>query len=266
MPTELVNTMYETSSHHPVNELPALPEPTEDDGLRGAKFSGPAEVDGDQGCSRGGSRAPRRHGGPRRDGKSLRPEALHVPQVRRSRSIRGHERSPPCGSGRVPRTATAGNRRWTPPRQAPEALARRLDEVESYLHIDERRRVGRSWRRGAHASDFGTTHAASRSMHRAYARQGEDVQGIEDARTRLGDASATPSLAWRRATATFSTRRPASGSPRDEAGRARALSWFADDLDHGDATITVTPGQEGSEAQDWCDMLFNTCAYCDCRG
>ena len=44
-------------------------------------------------------------------------------------------------------------------------------------------------------------------------------------------------------------------------------SWFTDDLDHGDAIVTVTPGQGGLEAQDWCEMLFRMyLRYCDRRG
>jgi peptide chain release factor 2 len=33
-------------------------------------------------------------------------------------------------------------------------------------------------------------------------------------------------------------------------------SWFTDELDHGDAIVSVNPGQGGLEAQDWADMLF----------
>lgn len=33
-------------------------------------------------------------------------------------------------------------------------------------------------------------------------------------------------------------------------------SWFTGKFDHGDAIVTVTPGQGGLEAQDWVEMLF----------
>ncbi|EHF02735.1 preprotein translocase, SecA subunit [Olsenella sp. oral taxon 809 str. F0356] len=47
--TELVNTMYEDFLRTILRiELAHAPEPREDDGLRGASFSGPAEVDGDR--------------------------------------------------------------------------------------------------------------------------------------------------------------------------------------------------------------------------
>jgi len=33
-------------------------------------------------------------------------------------------------------------------------------------------------------------------------------------------------------------------------------SWFTGEYDHGDAIVSVNPGQGGLEAQDWADMLF----------
>ncbi len=33
-------------------------------------------------------------------------------------------------------------------------------------------------------------------------------------------------------------------------------SWFTGEFDHGDAIVTITPGQGGLEAQDWTEMLL----------
>ncbi|MDR2493003.1 MAG: peptide chain release factor 2 [Coriobacteriales bacterium] len=44
-------------------------------------------------------------------------------------------------------------------------------------------------------------------------------------------------------------------------------SWFTGDYDHGDAIVSVNPGQGGLEAQDWADMLFKMYArYAANRG
>ena len=49
---------------------------------------------------------------------------------------------------------------------------------------------------------------------------------------------------------------------KDLAGLAKRIeslevsSWFSGDFDHGDAIVTITPGQGGLEAQDWTEMLF----------
>ena len=53
----------------------------------------------------------------------------------------------------------------------------------------------------------------------------------------------------------------------DDLSELELSSWFTDELDHGDAIVTITPGQGGLEAQDWCEMLFRMYQrYCDRRG
>lgn len=149
-----------------------------------------------------------------------------------------------------------------------EALVRRLDEVESYLHIDERRRVvAELEERSARPGFWDDADAASRSMTEL-TRAKEDVQGIEDARTRLGDASAALELGLETGDGDLLDEAARiCGALEDELGELELSSWFADDLDHGDAIVTVTPGQGGLEAQDWCDMLFKMyLRYCDRRG
>jgi peptide chain release factor 2 len=50
-----------------------------------------------------------------------------------------------------------------------------------------------------------------------------------------------------------------SASLRDIAKRVADLevsSWFTGEFDHGDAIVTITPGQGGLEAQDWTEMLL----------
>ena len=44
-------------------------------------------------------------------------------------------------------------------------------------------------------------------------------------------------------------------------------SWFTGEFDHGDAIVTIKPGQGGLEAQDWTFMLFKMyMKYCARRG
>ncbi len=43
-------------------------------------------------------------------------------------------------------------------------------------------------------------------------------------------------------------------------------SWFTGEFDHGDAIVTITPGQGGLEAQDWADMLLKMLMkYCESK-
>lgn len=149
-----------------------------------------------------------------------------------------------------------------------DALAARLDEVASYLHVDDRRaEVAQLEEQSAQPGFWDDAEAARVTMERL-TRAKEDVAGIEGARAKLDDAQAALELG---------TEMDDADLLEESAALARQLesdltelelaSWFADDLDHGDAIITVTPGQGGLEAQDWCEMLFKMyLAYCARRG
>ncbi len=149
-----------------------------------------------------------------------------------------------------------------------EALALRLEHVMDYLHVDERKaEVARLEEQSAQPGFWDDADAA-RTVMEQLTRAKEDVAGIEAACAKLDDANTAREL----------------GEEMDDADLlaesetlARELvadltelelnSWFVDELDHGDAIVTVTPGQGGLEAQDWCEMLFKMyLAYCARRG
>ena len=148
------------------------------------------------------------------------------------------------------------------------ALAERLDEVEGYLHIEERRNEILELESRSSEPGFWDDADEARSVMGRLSAARDDVAGIESARTKLEDATAALELADETGDA---------GLVEEAAGLASELeaelselelgSWFTDDLDHGDAIVTVTPGQGGLEAQDWCEMLFRMYQrYCDRRG
>ena len=96
----------------------------------------------------------------------------------------------------------------------------------------------------------------------------EDVKGIDAATEKLGDARAALELADE--TDDDELRQEATSAAEElksELSELELSSWFTDDLDHGDAIVTIMPGQGGLEAQDWCEMLFKMyLRYCDRRG
>lgn len=149
-----------------------------------------------------------------------------------------------------------------------EALSARLDEVEGYLHIDERRaEVKQLEQQSAQAGFWDDAEAASAIMSRL-TRAREDVAAIDGARAKLEDAKAAFELAEEMGEDELLEE---ASQLMDELtadlGELELASWFTDDLDHGDAIVTVTPGQGGLEAQDWCEMLFRMyLRYCDRRG
>ncbi|QOY60779.1 peptide chain release factor 2 [Thermophilibacter immobilis] len=149
-----------------------------------------------------------------------------------------------------------------------DALAQRLDEVEGYLHLDARRgEIADLEKRGAAAGFWDDADAARATMARLSSAR-DDVSGMESARAKLGDARAAFELGEEMDDEDLlGEAAELCASLEHDLSELELSSWFSGDFDHGDAIVTVTPGQGGLEAQDWCEMLFHMyLRYCDRRG
>ena len=153
--------------------------------------------------------------------------------------------------------------------EALDALALRLTEVESYLHLDEKReRVAELEHRVA-APGFWDDADAARSVMAELSRDRDDIAAVERAREGLGDARTALELA---AEMDGGEELLAEASATVEAltrsiDEMELSSWFTGEFDHGDAIVTIKPGQGGLEAQDWTFMLFKMyMRYCARRG
>ena len=149
-----------------------------------------------------------------------------------------------------------------------DALSARLDEVEGYLHVDELRGTVAQLEQESTAPGFwDDANAARETMARLSAAK-SDVAGIDNARAKLDDARAALELGEETSDDDLLAEAASIAvSLEHDLTELELSSWFTDDLDHGDAIVTVTPGQGGLEAQDWCDMLFHMyLRYCDRRG
>ena len=153
--------------------------------------------------------------------------------------------------------------------EALDALALRLTVVESYLHLDEKReRVAELEHRVA-APGFWDDADAARSVMAELSRDRDDIAAVERAREGLGDARTALELAAEmdgdeellaEASATV-------GALTRSIDEMELSSWFTGEFDHGDAIVTIKPGQGGLEAQDWTFMLFKMyMRYCARRG
>ena len=153
-------------------------------------------------------------------------------------------------------------------RDALDALTARLAEVEGYLHIDERRReVAELERQSADPGLWSDADMARDVMARLAAAR-DAVAGIDRAHAKLDDALAALELGDETGDADLLAEAAAlAGELEAELSELELASWFADDLDHGDAIVTITPGQGGLEAQDWASMLLKMyLKYCERRG
>ena len=152
--------------------------------------------------------------------------------------------------------------------QAIAALEKRLVEVEGYLHIEERRNEVAELEAKSAEPGFWDDAERARSLMERLAAARDDVGGIEAARSKLEDARAALELGEETGDPDLLAEADALASGLEhDLSELELSSWFTDDLDHGDAIVTVTPGQGGLEAQDWCEMLLKMyLAYCDRRG
>lgn len=149
-----------------------------------------------------------------------------------------------------------------------DALEERLHEVEGYLHVAQKRELVEALQHKSAEPGFWDDAAAAQKTMAELSSAQEDVKGIDAATEKLGDARAALELADE--TDDDELRQEATSAAEElksELSELELSSWFTDDLDHGDAIVTIMPGQGGLEAQDWCEMLFKMyLRYCDRRG
>ena len=150
-----------------------------------------------------------------------------------------------------------------------DALATRLAEVESYLHLEEKRGRVEDLERQSAAPGFWDDADAARALMAELARDRDDIKAVERAHEGLADARVALELAAEMdgdeelvseaaATVAQLTR---------EIDDMELSSWFTGKYDHGGAIVTIKPGQGGLEAQDWTFMLFKMyMKYCARRG
>ena len=153
-----------------------------------------------------------------------------------------------------------------------DKLADRLGEVESYLHLDEKRgRIIELERQSAQPGFWDAADRARATMADLSAAT-DDVDAFERAQRQLADARAALELASEMddpdETSEFLSEASSTiAALKQGIDQMELSSWFTGEFDHGDAIVTIKPGQGGLEAQDWTFMLFKMyMKYCERRG
>ena len=151
--------------------------------------------------------------------------------------------------------------------EALDALSARLAEVEAYLHLDEKRaRVAELEAKSAEAG-FWDNPDAARTLMAELSSCKEDIQAVADAREGISDARAALELADEMGgdeELLVEAASTAQGLER-KIDEMELSSWFTGEFDHGNAILTIKPGQGGLEAQDWTFMLFKMYMKCCAR-
>jgi peptide chain release factor 2 len=137
------------------------------------------------------------------------------------------------------------------------ATAGRLARIGEYLHLDSKRGEADALEvKAAEPGFWDDSSSAQVTMSKA-AELRDEIESVSSLRAALDDAEAGNELAV------------AEDEPELAAEVAKALadigqriddlelvSLFTGEFDHGDALVTITPGQGGLEAQDWAEMLL----------
>jgi peptide chain release factor 2 len=138
-----------------------------------------------------------------------------------------------------------------------KASAERLARIGEYLHLDAKRAEAEALEAKAAEPGFWDDPSSAQATMSKAAELRDEIAAVESIRASLDDAEAGNELALM-------------GEDEDMGAEvARTISdierriddlelssWFNGEFDHGDALVTITPGQGGLEAQDWSEMLL----------
>ena len=146
-------------------------------------------------------------------------------------------------------------------------LRERLAEVERYLSIDVKRQEQAALEQNSAQPGFWDDPAAAQRVMGEIARLRDDIKAYDDAVDLLSEAVSADELACEaddEETEQYAVQviEQLSASLDD----LELSSWFTGEFDHGDAIVTIKPGQGGLESQDWCEMLLHMyLKYCEVR-
>lgn len=137
------------------------------------------------------------------------------------------------------------------------ALGDRISQMASYLHIDTKRAELAALEAKAAEPGFWDDQTIAQATMAASCTLRDELSGYDETATLLGDAEVANELAVADDDAELEAE--VTATLRQLTGLINALeigSWFTGEFDHGDAILTITPGQGGLEAQDWAEMLL----------
>jgi peptide chain release factor 2 len=138
-----------------------------------------------------------------------------------------------------------------------QALRDRVDAMAEYLHIEAKRTEVAALDEKAAEPGFWDDQAAAQSVMAQASGLRDEIESYEEVVTALEDAEVANELALAESDEDLASE--LAGDLKRLAGAVDALevnSWFTGEFDHGDAIVTITPGQGGLEAQDWSEMLL----------
>ena len=131
-----------------------------------------------------------------------------------------------------------------------DSLSERLEQAESYLQLDTKRIELEKFDKLTTEPGFWDDSNKAQDISRQAAVIRNTLAQHEKAVALLADAQAAFELEMQEEVADTAL------ELEDLLNNIELSSWFSGEYDHGDAIVSINPGQGGLEAQDWADMLY----------
>ncbi len=137
------------------------------------------------------------------------------------------------------------------------ALRARLGRIEEYLHLDAKRAEIAALETKASAPDLWDDTSAAQALMGQLSGLKDEVAGYESISAGVDDLEVANELAVAEDDESMAAEVKAGlKSLAKKVDDLEVSTWFTGEFDHGDAIVTIMPGQGGLEAQDWTEMLF----------
>ena len=147
-----------------------------------------------------------------------------------------------------------------------EELQASLAEIAKYLHISEKQAELTKLEKQMSAPDFWNDQQAAQALMGQAALLRDVLAQFKTAQELSEEATAAFELS-QLDDGFVEEYQNLCTKLKDYIDELELNTWFSGKFDHGDAIVTITPGQGGLEAQDWVEMLLKMyLRYCENRG
>lgn len=137
------------------------------------------------------------------------------------------------------------------------AMRARVERIGEYLHLDAKRDEVAALEAQAAEPGFWDDQSRAQSIMAKAAELRDEIASYESIASDLDDADVANELALADDDAELGAETGASLKALvKRVDDLEVSTWFTGEFDHGDAIVTINPGQGGLEAQDWAEMLL----------
>jgi peptide chain release factor 2 len=138
-----------------------------------------------------------------------------------------------------------------------QALRERVLHIGEYLHLDSKRVELASLEAKSAEPGFWDDQSSAQQVMSQAAGLRDEIEAYESLMTDLDELEVANELAVGDEDEELGAEAAASlKSLTRRTNDLEVASWFTGEFDHGDALVTIVPGQGGLEAQDWAEMLM----------